>query len=397
MQFVNASIVQDTYAETSLSPNLEQDEEDEEEEGEGDEEIANEQQPIDQKDAATALQLLGLAQPSKDDEEEQDKKKTAWTAQEDTLLVDGIKKYGYGKWKEIATMIPGRKGKQIKQRWDNTLAAKYIDQENSALLDDFTQKIVEKANLLSHVLQQKTSSSFAPHKPSNIITTLPTSSPPDTKGKGVDEPGTSGTPDIKAETNNLLQSLTDPSSCPSSGLNFADAAALAIYTQHLAQQSTSSSPSSTPNNSYFLPNPFDNTSTDVSAAVAAVVAAVQQQQQQQQQSSPPSHKKTPVKRRRSDPALADTQSDAMTIYASSTPITTNNQAVYPCLFPNCNKTFVRLYNLKSHSRTHTDDRPFICRVCNVAFSRNHDLKRHSKIHEGTKPYQCNGCQKNFSR
>ncbi|KAK9720185.1 hypothetical protein K7432_004334 [Basidiobolus ranarum] len=71
--------------------------------------------------------------------------------------------------------------------------------------------------------------------------------------------------------------------------------------------------------------------------------------------------------------------------------------IYRCDFPSCEKTFRRLYNLKSHTRTHTDDRPFKCGQCEQAFSRNHDLKRHQKIHSGLKPFECNGCGKKFSR
>ncbi|KAF9339908.1 hypothetical protein BGZ91_004249 [Linnemannia elongata] len=70
---------------------------------------------------------------------------------------------------------------------------------------------------------------------------------------------------------------------------------------------------------------------------------------------------------------------------------------YPCTFDGCDKVFARLYNLKSHSRTHTNERPFICSHCQLPFARNHDLKRHVKIHGGDKPFKCGGCGKSFSR
>ncbi|KAI1315710.1 hypothetical protein EDD11_000418 [Mortierella claussenii] len=70
---------------------------------------------------------------------------------------------------------------------------------------------------------------------------------------------------------------------------------------------------------------------------------------------------------------------------------------FPCTYPGCEKVFARLYNLKSHSRTHTDERPFVCSNCQLAFSRNHDLRRHVKIHGGDKVFKCDGCGKSFSR
>lgn len=63
-------------------------------------------------------------------------------------------------------------------------------------------------------------------------------------------------------------------------------------------------------------------------------------------------------------------------------------ATFQCTL--CPKRFTRAYNLRSHLRTHTDERPFECTVCGKAFARQHDRKRHERLHSGEKKFVCKG-------
>lgn len=73
----------------------------------------------------------------------------------------------------------------------------------------------------------------------------------------------------------------------------------------------------------------------------------------------------------------------------------------------CLKSFQKPYNLKSHMKTHSNDKPFKCHKCSKTFARSHDKKRHELLHEGVKNFKCEGflkdgktkwgCGKKFAR
>jgi len=63
----------------------------------------------------------------------------------------------------------------------------------------------------------------------------------------------------------------------------------------------------------------------------------------------------------------------------------------------CQKEFLKFYQLKSHLKTHTSEKPYKCEYCTRAFCRKHDLRRHIRIHTGDTPYICSNCFKGFAR
>ncbi|KAI8853255.1 hypothetical protein BC829DRAFT_360193 [Chytridium lagenaria] len=83
--------------------------------------------------------------------------------------------------------------------------------------------------------------------------------------------------------------------------------------------------------------------------------------------------------------------------AGGTTGSSRRPTLYQCPFPECLKTFTRPYNLKSHYRSHTGERPYHCQYCTHTFPRKHDLKRHEKLHGGDKPFMCPACSKSFAR
>ena len=71
---------------------------------------------------------------------------------------------------------------------------------------------------------------------------------------------------------------------------------------------------------------------------------------------------------------------------------------YICKHPGCDSTFITRGHLKDHMRMHTNDRPYICKICGHGFMRSSTLKVHTRIHSGERPYLCTypGCHRAFS-
>lgn len=86
-------------------------------------------------------------------------------------------------------------------------------------------------------------------------------------------------------------------------------------------------------------------------------------------------------------------------------VSTTAERTFLC--PQCPKVFQKPYNLKSHMKSHSDDKPFDCLFCDRKFARLHDKKRHEALHGGRKNFRCEGylkdgttswgCGKKFAR
>ncbi|KAG0054028.1 hypothetical protein BGZ83_012104 [Gryganskiella cystojenkinii] len=104
-------------------------------------------------------------------------------------------------------------------------------------------------------------------------------------------------------------------------------------------------------------------------------------------SSPTSPSSTPAPKRRRHRVRPPTVKKPKKIKPTS----------FPCAEPDCDKKFSRAYNLTSHMKTHSTDRPFPCGICDLAFARRHDRERHFRLHSGDKPYNCGICGAGFMR
>lgn len=67
---------------------------------------------------------------------------------------------------------------------------------------------------------------------------------------------------------------------------------------------------------------------------------------------------------------------------------------FPCKI--CGRSYNTWGKLKTHSVTHSTERPYQCHFCKKTFKRNQDLKFHINQHTGAKPYKCPFCDKSFA-
>lgn len=61
---------------------------------------------------------------------------------------------------------------------------------------------------------------------------------------------------------------------------------------------------------------------------------------------------------------------------------------------NCGKIFEYPSNLANHVKSHTDERPFVCKwpSCFKKFKHKYDFNRHMLVHNGEKNFKCDYCE-----
>ena len=72
--------------------------------------------------------------------------------------------------------------------------------------------------------------------------------------------------------------------------------------------------------------------------------------------------------------------------------------LYKCSFPNCEKSFMKIINLRKHTKYHyKNKRKYYCPFegCGRSFTASYSLTLHYRIHAGITHYKCDICGKKF--
>ncbi|XP_017517700.3 histone-lysine N-methyltransferase PRDM7 [Manis javanica] len=69
----------------------------------------------------------------------------------------------------------------------------------------------------------------------------------------------------------------------------------------------------------------------------------------------------------------------------------------PYVCRECGRGFTQTSILIRHERTHTGEKPYVCRECGRGFTQTSNLIRHERTHTGEKPYVCRECGRGFTQ
>ena len=72
-----------------------------------------------------------------------------------------------------------------------------------------------------------------------------------------------------------------------------------------------------------------------------------------------------------------------------------NERLHSCL--QCDKSYVKSWDLKKHSNVHNEEKLFKCQICETSLKSSAGLIVHMRSHSGEKPFRCKICGQDFNQ